>query len=96
MRTVLGQNATLYLGLAPMPETVVESGYRALRDRMLVEIGNTMGADILLTNLPATMPNGFCATEAHLNQRGAEVFTRLLADTIAQHLDADPKGEKKP
>jgi hypothetical protein len=94
IRDTLGDDAVLYLGLAPLPESSVGSGFATARDQMLIRLNEYLGADILFTNLPPTLPNGFCANEVHLNQRGAEHFTRLLAAELENSLW--PALEKKP
>ncbi|GEM_PF-1387592 len=72
------------LGLAPVPESVAGTGFGATRNTLLAELGAIMQPDVLLTNLPATMPDGLFATLNHLNPRGAERFTRLLADELSK------------
>lgn len=84
IRSMLGASARLYLGLTPLPESAVDPGFENWRNRMLFRLNGAVHADVLLTNLPATLPNGFCASEVHLNQRGAEHYTRLLATELAK------------
>lgn len=94
MREVLEEDAVLYVGLTPLPESAVAPGFKPLRDQMLLQLNASLGADVVLTNLPATLPNGFCATEVHLNRRGAAYYTGLLAGELIPHLDS--REEKNP
>lgn len=84
VRERLGDDTVLVLGLAPLPESMVSKNFKQTRDQMLLQLNRTLRADVLLTNLPATFPNGYCASEVHLNQRGADRFTRLLAAELTK------------
>ncbi len=94
LRSALGGSAILIAGISPMPESAVGANYPERRDHMLRQLNETLHADLLLTNLPATFPNGFCVSEAHLNAQGAQHFTRLLAVELARLMRVG--DEKKP
>ncbi|MBU6402157.1 MAG: hypothetical protein KGS61_17700, partial [Verrucomicrobia bacterium] len=75
-------NLTLAVGLTPVPETLVPLDYRAQRDALLRQWNRWLGAQVLLTNLPATLPDRLFATGAHLNRRGQRWFTAALAKCL--------------
>lgn len=93
IRPMLGERVNLVAGLTPLPESMANAGYQKRRDALLIQWNQTLQADLLLTNLPARFPNGFCASAVHLNRRGQEAFTRLLAIELANHLPV--RHEKK-
>ncbi|HAV61199.1 MAG TPA: hypothetical protein DCY13_02400 [Verrucomicrobiales bacterium] len=82
LRDAIPRDVTLAFGIAPMPEGYVGPEFRDQRDALMREFNEWLQADILLTNLPARLPNGYCASTVHLNQRGQEAFTRLLAEEL--------------
>jgi len=41
-----------------------------------------MGADQVLTNLPATLPDACFASTTHLNQKGVTRYTQILAHRL--------------
>lgn len=69
-----------------MPESAVTENSREQSDRMLNEFNQALHADLLLTNLPARLPDGYCSSAIHLNQRGQQFYTRLLAAEVQRLL----------
>jgi hypothetical protein len=90
LRAGLPEGVRLLAGLTPVPEGLPEPDYRARRDAALREWGEALGADALLLELPATLPDGLFASGVHLNERGQLHFTRLLASSLAARLPASP------
>lgn len=86
LRQGLPPGVRLFAGFTPIPEGLPEPGYRAARDATLREWGALLGADELLLDLPATLPDGLFASGVHLNERGQRHFTRVLAASLARRL----------
>jgi hypothetical protein len=79
LRAVVPPEARLVVGLSPIPESFAPENYAARWERLLQQWGQSMGADQVLTNLPPTLPDSCFASTTHLNQQGAERYTRILA-----------------
>ncbi len=84
LRAQIPADVRLVAGITPLPDSHLPASFRSRRDELLRELNGSLEADHLLTNLPVRLPNGFFASPLHLNPRGAEHFTRLLAAELAK------------
>jgi hypothetical protein len=83
-RELIPRSVAFVYGVMPMPETYATKDSHQRRTEIMNELNVELGADHLLTNLPVTLPDGFFSDVVHLNRRGQEVFTRLLAAELAK------------
>lgn len=83
------------VGLTPVPESHQGREYERQRGELLRQWNQWLQSDILLTNLPARLPDGLFATGGHLNARGQQRFTRLLARELAPALDRSAAAPQK-
>ena len=74
--------AKLVVALSPIPESLASANFTSRWEQLLRQWGQWMGADQVMTNLPATLPDSCFASTTHLNQRGAERYTRLFAERL--------------
>lgn len=81
-RAALPAGARLVVGLTPAPASFVLPDHAATCRRMLVEWGAWLRADVVLTNLPTVLPDGWFASVTHLNEAGARQFTERLATAL--------------
>ncbi len=87
LRAAVPERAKLIAGLTPVPESAAPADYATRWQQLLTTWGRWMHADVLLTNLPPTMPDSLCASTTHLNQEGCRRFTRILAQHLEPFLD---------
>jgi hypothetical protein len=81
-RRLLPPNMRLAAGLTPLPESHVGREHRRRQVELLEEWNEWLGADLLLTELPARLPDGLFASGAHLNAKGQQVYARLLGRAL--------------
>jgi len=86
-RTAVPDTATLAVGLTPIPESFAPDGYVQRYDNLLKRWAQSIQADFVLTNLPATLPDANFASTTHLNARGSAAYSRLFAQCVIEHLD---------
>jgi len=79
LRAAVPPEARLVVGLSPIPRSFAPENYATRWEQLLQQWGESMGADEVLTNLPPTLPDSCFASTTHLNQQGAEQYTRILA-----------------
>ena len=77
----------LFIGFTPGPASRMPPGASEERIDLLREWNQAIGADALLTNLPASLPDAFYSKTAHLNATGQREFTMILAEELAAALD---------
>ncbi|MEK7685459.1 MAG: hypothetical protein AAB466_08555 [Verrucomicrobiota bacterium] len=94
-RARLPPEVQLVAGLMPVPETHVGRDYRTKQTELLRQWNQWLQADHLLTNLPATLPDGLFASGAHLNEHGQRRFTALLAVELANVLRPNDRRGKR-
>ena len=85
-RSKIPPGVKLIIGLTPGPASTVSADAAELRTGLLREWNRWINADVLLTNLPAALPDGFFSRTSHLNQQGQRVFTSLLEKELASVL----------
>jgi hypothetical protein len=86
-RAAVPAGAKLLVGLTPVPESFAAANYPGKARQILHQCGQWLQADCL-TNLPPTLPDALFASTTHLNQRGSETYTEILAECLEPHLRA--------
>ncbi|MCX6926440.1 MAG: hypothetical protein NT154_25015, partial [Verrucomicrobia bacterium] len=82
LRAAVPPEAKLVVGLSPIPQSFAPEDYPTRWHQLLRQWGQWMAADQVLTNLPATLPDSCFASTTHLNQQGAERYTRMVAQQL--------------
>lgn len=77
-RQICPPNTRIAVGLTPLPVSMAQPDNDRVYREMLADLGRWLDADLLLTELPTTMPDAQFATLTHLNANGRQVFTTLL------------------
>ena len=85
LKTVIPPEAKLLIGITPIPESMAPKDYHLRYQEILAQWGQWMRADVLLSNLPPTMPDFDFASTTHLNHRGVEQYSRRLAAHLETH-----------
>jgi hypothetical protein len=83
-RAAVPPGVKLFVGITPAPERFAGPAHIRRHELMLRQWGLWLGADDLLIELPATMPEEHFASVAHLNAAGARAYTAKLAVALAQ------------
>jgi hypothetical protein len=86
-RAAVPAGAKLLVGLTPVPESFAPRGYPARWQGLLAQFGQWIGADVLLTNLPPTLPDACFASTSHLNPTGASRYARTVAQCVLPVLE---------
>jgi hypothetical protein len=86
-RAAVPAKANLLVGLTPVPESFATANYPDKARQILLQFGQWLQAGCL-TNLPPTLPDALFAGTTHLNQRGSETYTEILAQCLEPHLRA--------
>jgi hypothetical protein len=76
----------LSVGITPTPESFVPPGFDQKHKEMLRDWNVWLQADVILSELPATLPDRLFAGTAHLSAEGQRLYTDLLARVLAPHL----------
>lgn len=84
VRELIPEDIRLGFGIMAMPETYAGPDADVHRREMMREVNVALGAEVLLETTPATLPDAMFADLVHLNRRGQEHFTRLLAAELAK------------
>ncbi len=92
-KAALPVGASLVVGLTPIPESFAPEQYPQRYSELLGHWAQWLGADLVLTNAPATLPDAYFASPTHLNAQGAAHYSRLVAQDLIDHLDR-PKTVK--
>ncbi len=85
LRTLLPPIVKLAVAIMPVPEGHADSSYISKHRRLLMEWNEWLNADLVLTNLPARLPDGLFASGAHLNGAGQKFFTSRLAEELQRN-----------
>ncbi|MSU36692.1 MAG: hypothetical protein EXS36_16660 [Pedosphaera sp.] len=81
-RASLGGRARLAVGLTPLPVSVATSSYTDTARDLARELAGLLGADHVLTNLPAVLQDDQFASSSHLTPAAARDFTAILASQL--------------
>ncbi len=87
LRAAVPPEASLAIGITPVPQSFAQAHHTQRCRDLVREWGQWMQADLLLTNLPPTMPDSCFASTTHLNLEGARLFTKFLAQSLRQIAD---------
>ncbi len=90
-RAALPPGVRLVAGLTPAPASFVGPDHPATVQRLLQQWGGWLQADLLLTNLPASLPDDRFASVTHLNNLGAAEFSTRLTEELRAVCGAPPK-----
>src|SRR5688572_30236999 len=90
-RAKLPKGIRLLVGLTPVPQSNPSAEYVGARDRILGELAKHLDADAQLLTLPTVMPDQYFSTTTHLNERGARLYTHILARALKLHLGQEKR-----
>ena len=85
-RAALPLNARLLVGLTPVPEKFGGAGFAGQQRELLKQWGEWLGADGLLDDLPASLPDEQFASTTHLKPSAVAAYTEALAQSIHSRL----------
>ncbi len=85
-KSALPPGAQLIVGITPSPQSFVTADYPVRHRAMLADWSQCLPADAVLADLPATLPDRFFASTTHLNEAGAQLYTRILTRSLSRHL----------
>ncbi|MEY2407524.1 MAG: hypothetical protein QOF48_194 [Verrucomicrobiota bacterium] len=85
-RAAVLSGTTLLVGITPVPAKFAGPKYPATRDRMLQQWGGWLGADRLLEDLPAALPDELFTGVTHLKPSAVPDFSDRLVKELRQHL----------
>lgn len=85
-RSALPPGTRLFVGITPVPAGFVGPGYEEKHRQMLTTWAQWLEADVVLAELPPTLPENLFMKTTHLNEAGAETYTLTLARSIEGHL----------
>jgi hypothetical protein len=69
-------------GFTPIARAYSQATDRQRALEALHQWNRWLGADVLLTNLPITLPDVLFSSKAHLNESGQQRFTKVLAERL--------------
>ena len=75
----------LFVAITPAPAGFVDRNYPEIHRQMLLQWGAWLDSNIL-EELPAVLPDELFAKTTHLNNRGAQRYTRELARALESHV----------
>jgi hypothetical protein len=82
LKAAVPPDVELVVGLTPIPESFAPPDYKRRWIQLSERWSQWIGADRVLTNLPATLPDSMFASTTHLRQQGAREYTRLLGECL--------------
>jgi hypothetical protein len=82
-RAAVPPTAKLIVGITPVPEKFAGPIYPSLQKQMLAQWSQWLGADAVLDQATAAMPDGLFARTTHLNAAGQRDYTEQLAQSLA-------------
>jgi hypothetical protein len=85
-RAAVPVGVTLLVGITPVPAGFTGRNYQITRDRMLQQWAQWLQADVVLEQLPATLPDDQFTKVTHLNEAGVRSYTGTLARLLKPHL----------
>ncbi|HXI50644.1 MAG TPA: hypothetical protein VNH84_04050 [Candidatus Saccharimonadales bacterium] len=81
-RSALRPGVRLWVGMTPVPQGFAGADYPARRDQLLRAWGEWLGASVLLSELPATLPDSAFVRTTHLREEAAGDYTDRLATLL--------------
>ena len=85
-KAALPPDAKLLVGLTPVPERFAGDGFYQQQRELLTQWGAWLGADALLEDLPASLPDEQFARTTHLKQSVVTAYTEALFKAIQPRL----------
>jgi hypothetical protein len=85
-RSAVPPGVKLIAAITPAPRGHVLRNYEETQRRMLERWAVWLGADLVLADLPPTMPDEMFAMATHLNAQGAREYTTLVAASLRRAL----------
>lgn len=86
LRAAVPAGVKLLAGITPVPESFALQDHAARCARILGQWRLWLEPDGLLAGLPGTLPDELFASVTHLNARGAQRYTQILAEHLRAHL----------
>jgi hypothetical protein len=86
-REAMPAGARLAVGITPVPAGFAGSGHGATRDRMLEQWSRWLQADLVLSDLPATLPDSSFATTTHLTATAARAYSDLVSAQLRRMIE---------
>lgn len=93
-RAQIPHGTRLLVGFTPVARSFFTPGDDVHRREALERWNQWLGADVILTNLPACLPDVLFASKGHLNQVGQARFTQILARNLAPLLGPSKETER--
>jgi hypothetical protein len=81
-RLALPPRVKLAVGISPVPASFVGANYPKNYERMLADWSRCIQADVVLRELPSTLPDHWFASTTHLTEDGAQTYTDILARSV--------------
>lgn len=85
-RSAVPPGVKLLVALTPVPEKLAGEGFRRQQPDLLRQWSEWLGADDMLTDLPATLPDDQFARSTHLKPAAVPVYTEILAASLRKRL----------
>jgi len=86
LRAAVPTETKLVLGLTPIPESFAPPDYPTRWQTILRQCAKPLKPDLLLNNLPPTLPDSDFASTTHLNGHGSSEFTDVVANYLKVNL----------
>lgn len=83
-RSQVPPGVRLAVGIMPSPVSFVPAQHEETSRFLLKQWATWLGADVILTNLPAVLPDSYFASSSHLNVQGKRLFTQKLGEELAR------------
>lgn len=81
-RSAVPPGAKLFVGITPVPERFAGARYPQLHADLLRQWSQWLQADVVLTNLPSTLPDDSFARSTHLKETFVPRYTEQLAAAL--------------
>ena len=85
-RSALPSGARLCVGISPAPEHFAGPRYPQLHGELLRQWAEWLQADVVLTELPPTLPDDWFVRATHLKESSVPLYTEKVARALAPHL----------
>ena len=83
-KSAIPPGVKLFAGITPAPQTFVNSNFTRVSRQILRSWNEWLQADVLLEDLPPTLPDELFASTAHLNERGQRAYTEMIGRKLAE------------
>jgi hypothetical protein len=86
-KSTLPTGTKLLVGLTPVPATLAGADFNETQRTILRQWSVWIGADAVLDDLPATLPDEAFARSTHLKPDAVPNYAETLARAVKRHLD---------